>query len=150
MSQMSDLDDVLRRTRLLTDDHLYAFIRLPNSEFSATLTALSDLSAPFSVFIFDQHETTVVCPADGWLHVVDCCPSAVREGTDFRLITFDLVLPPTLIGYMARISAVLAAAQVPIFPFAAFSRDHILVPASQFQVAWDALTALTRSEGAGS
>jgi hypothetical protein len=43
---------------------------------------------------------------------------------------------------MAVLSNALAAAGVPIFPFAAYSRDHLLVPADQFDLALVTLEAM--------
>jgi hypothetical protein len=40
---------------------------------------------------------------------------------------------------MALVSSILEKAQVSIMPYAAFSRDHLLVPENLFQHAWDAL-----------
>ena len=62
--------------------------------------------------------------------------------SSYRLITFDLELEPTLTGFIARVAEVLAAANVPILPFAAFSRDHLLVPSDRFDAAWAALQKL--------
>jgi hypothetical protein len=50
-----------------------------------------------------------------------------------------------LIGFMALVSRFLAEAGVSILALSAFERDHILVPAAQFQTAWDVLrSAQTR------
>ncbi|MCL4248809.1 MAG: ACT domain-containing protein [Anaerolineae bacterium] len=133
------LEDALKRTTLYTDGGLYAFAQLPAEAVTDATHILAELPDPFSALLIDKDEITLVLPTHAWDTVAARVPGAVRERDDYRLITFDAVLPPTLIGYMAHISAALAAAGVPIFPFAAFSRDHLLVPASHFDQAWATL-----------
>jgi hypothetical protein len=58
------------------------------------------------------------------------------------VITFDIALEMSLVGFMARISQALADANVSILTFAAFTRDHILVPIDQFDIALAALEKL--------
>jgi hypothetical protein len=60
----------------------------------------------------------------------------------YRLITFDVVLAPTLVGFMAVVTEALAAKNVSVLPFAAYSRDHIFVSENDFKTAMDALESL--------
>lgn len=46
---------------------------------------------------------------------------------DYRLITFDMILPFNMVGFIAKISKSLAKAKIPIFVISAFSTDHILI-----------------------
>jgi uncharacterized protein len=45
----------------------------------------------------------------------------------WKIITFDMVLPFGLVGFMARVSGALAEAGISLFVISAFSTDHILV-----------------------
>lgn len=45
----------------------------------------------------------------------------------FRLITFDMILPFSMTGFISKISEKLAKAKIPIFVISAFSTDHILI-----------------------
>jgi hypothetical protein len=47
--------------------------------------------------------------------------------TDWRLLTFDVVLSFETIGFLAKVSGALADAKVPILIFSSFSTDHLLV-----------------------
>jgi len=138
MNQM--LADALKRTTLFTDGALYVFVLMPSGAVTDAANIIAELPDPFTALLIDKDEITLIVPLYAWEQVAARVPGATRAREDYRLITFDAVLPPTLIGYMARISAALAAAGVPIFPFAAYSRDHMLVPASQFDQAWATLT----------
>ena len=54
---------------------------------------------------------------------------------DYRLITFDVDLAPTLVGFMAFVTEKLATAQVSVLPFGAYSKDHIFVSTNDFEKA---------------
>ncbi len=132
----------LQQGKFITDDTLYSLIHLPPNAITAAAGVLAQLSEPFSTLIVDKDEVTLIIPADA---VEDFAARLLdhRLGdTDYRLITFDLELEPTLTGFMAAIAAALAQAGVPILPLSAFSRDHLLVPADGFDAAWQALQQL--------
>ena len=46
---------------------------------------------------------------------------------DLKILTFDMVLPFGLVGFLAKVSKVLADEKIPIFAISAYSTDHILV-----------------------
>ena len=45
----------------------------------------------------------------------------------YKLITFDMVLPFNLTGFLAKITTELAKEKIPIFAISAYSTDHILI-----------------------
>lgn len=45
----------------------------------------------------------------------------------FKLITFDMLLPFTMTGFISEISTALAKQKIPIFVISAFTTDHILI-----------------------
>jgi uncharacterized protein len=47
----------------------------------------------------------------------------------WRMITFDMILPFGLVGFMARISGALAKEGISIFAVSAYSTDHVFVKA---------------------
>lgn len=131
----------LQQVTLYSDEVLYILVSLPPNGVMAAAGIVAEIGEPFTALILDKDEVTLVIPADA---VTDFA-SRLRNhrlGGTYRLITFDIELEPTLTGFMARIAEVLAGATVPILPLAAFSRDHLLVPADRFDVAWAALQQL--------
>jgi hypothetical protein len=134
--------DAIQQMTLYTDEELYRFVRLPAQRVTAAAGVLAEIGAPFAALIVDKDEVSL------FLTDADLTDFAKRLGDTsvsahtYRLITFDLVLEEGMVGFMARISRALADADVSIMPFAAFSRDHVLVPAEQFDAAWAALQAL--------
>ena len=136
------LDAALKAAQLVTDDRLYRLIQLPRTAIMPAAGVISAFGEAFCAVIVDMHEVTLILPSDALPDFERRLPTRTVSETEYRLITFDAVLEPTLVGFMARVSAALAAAGIPIFPFAAYSRDHILVPAAQFEAAMDALRNL--------
>ena len=46
---------------------------------------------------------------------------------DWRRITFDMILPFTLIGFFSHVSGALAREGIPIFAISGYSTDHLFV-----------------------
>ena len=88
-------------------------------------------------------------PSSERLHTIACkllstllAPGDVNieiSSIDYRLITFDVDLAPTLVGFMAFITDKLANSQVSVLPFGAYSKDHIFVSTKDFEKAMDVL-----------
>jgi hypothetical protein len=53
----------------------------------------------------------------------------------WKVITFDMILPFGLIGFLARVSAALAKADISICALSSYSTDHILVKAENLKKA---------------
>lgn len=139
------VQQALQKAKLYTDGIDYSLIHLPPNGIMAAAGVLAQVGEPFGALIADKDEVTLVIPAE----LVTEFSGRLRDHQlgefQYRLITFDLELEPTLTGFVASVAAALAAAGVPILPLAAFSRDHLLVPAHQFAAAWDALEKLQQS-----
>lgn len=61
---------------------------------------------------------------------------------DYKIITFDMVLPFSLVGFMAKVSKALADEGISIFVISAYSTDHLLVREKDLPKAVDALENL--------
>jgi len=46
---------------------------------------------------------------------------------DWKILTFDMVSPFELVGFLAKVSKVLADEKIQIFAISAYSTDHILI-----------------------
>ena len=138
------VDDALRSATLYSDDITYIMLSLPASGIVAAAGVLAEVAEPFAALIADKDEVTLVLTEEEAVEFNRRLPGARKSVARYRLITFDVVLEPTLVGFMARVSNLLAAADVTIMPFAAFARDHLLVPESQYEQAMSALQAAQR------
>lgn len=65
---------------------------------------------------------------------------AIEKG--WKLLTFDMVLPFGLVGFLARVSKALADEGIAIFVLSAYSTDHILVKEYDCSMALKALRRL--------
>lgn len=72
--------------------------------------------------ITDKNETTVIIEQSKYND-----EDVIEIEKDWKILTFDMVLPFGLVGFLTKISKVLADENIPIFAISAFSTDHILV-----------------------
>ncbi|MCJ7487808.1 MAG: ACT domain-containing protein, partial [Candidatus Aminicenantes bacterium] len=64
---------------------------------------------------------------------------------DWRMITFDMVLPLSLVGFFASVSGALADAGVNIFAISAYTTDHVFVKNQKLDIAIKTLEKLGMS-----
>jgi hypothetical protein len=63
----------------------------------------------------------------------------------WRMITFDMVLPLSLVGFFAAVSGALAEAGVNLFTISAYTTDHVFVKDQKLDIAIRALEKLGMS-----
>ncbi|MAS34190.1 MAG: hypothetical protein CL610_09290 [Anaerolineaceae bacterium] len=136
------VEQVLAQAVFYSDDQLYDLIQLPAKAIMAAAGVMAEIGEPFGALIVDKDEVSLIIPAEAWDDFQGRLPGSQAGSTQYRLITFDVVLEPDLVGFMALISRALADAQISILTYAAFSRDHFLVPVDQFNLALQALETL--------
>lgn len=82
-------------------------------------------SAPF-MLLRDEHEVTLLLDETDWRTVRHALRDARVEG-NFRLLTFDIKLDWNVVGFVARVTEILADAGISCGALSAFSRDHLLI-----------------------
>lgn len=102
----------------------------------AVVKASGDSADAFAV-IRDGRETTWVIEES---RLGPSSPLALEPG--WRLVTFDMVLPFGLVGFLAEVAGALAKAGVSLFALSAYSTDHILVKEIDLEKAVKALKGL--------
>ena len=141
------LQQALQNARFYSDGQLYQFVRLPANGITMAAGIVAEAGIPFCALLVDKDEVTLMLPQD----VCQEFGRRLRHGTVsnafYRLITLDVVLDAQLVGLMALISKALAEADISMMPFAAFSRDHVFVPAADFEKAVAALETLQQGAG---
>jgi len=138
---MQTVESVLAQGQFLLDEGVYRVIQLPARAIIAAAGVIAEVGQPFSVLMADADEVTLILDDEAYEEYKGRLIGHTIEPTSYRLITLDLPLEPTLTGLMAQLAQALAEAGIPILPYAAYSRDHILVPAEKAQ---EALAALNR------
>ena len=61
---------------------------------------------------------------------------------DWKILTFDMILPFGLVGFLAKISKVLADAGIRIFVISSFSTDNVLIKEKNIKKAMNKLKSL--------
>lgn len=95
------------------------------------------MTAPFMIFM-DGHEVTLMLDDADLVNIRPGLTEAKIERA-YRLLTFDIVLDHSVVGFMAEIARILAEAEVSILPISAYSRDSILIKQNQLATALRAL-----------
>jgi hypothetical protein len=132
----------LKQAQLYSDGIDYLVIKLPARAITVAAGIIAEIGEAFCALIVDKDEVSLIIPAEAIEDFANRLKDHRTSPMLYRLITFDLELDFDIFGFMAEVSQVLAEAKVPILPIAAFSRDHILVPSSQFDIALKALQKL--------
>ena len=72
--------------------------------------------------IIDKNEITVIIEQSKYDE-----ENVIEIEKGWKLLTFDMILPFKLVGFLARVSKVFSDEKISIFAISAYSTDHILV-----------------------
>ena len=131
---------ILSETRILVHPETFTLVSIDRKEEERARLLLQDLEA-FSSVTFDHAEVSLVLRFDKWAEIRGDFRDFKEEGP-YRLITFDIVLDLSIVGFMAVVSARLAEAGVSIYALSTFLKDHILVKSGDAEKAVDVLRGL--------
>ena len=81
--------------------------------------------SPFLIFR-DGREVTLLLDDSDYQRIRHLVRDAKIE-SGFRLVTLDIELPWNVVGYLARVTEILAASGIPVGALSSFSRDHLLI-----------------------
>ncbi|PJF32459.1 MAG: hypothetical protein CUN52_01570 [Phototrophicales bacterium] len=136
------MNDLFKQMNLYTDEADYVLLKFPPTGITVAAGILAQIGDPFGAIIVDKDEVTLVIPVDVMDDFAKRLYDVQKSPDAYRLITLDIVLDFSVVGFMAGISRLLADANISILPFAAFSRDHLLVKKADFDKAWGILSGL--------
>lgn len=120
--------ELLRRSRVEVSPETFFLISLSHVQWTKLLEnpELSPrMTSPFMIFR-DTYEVTLLLDEIDYGTIRHAMRDAKVQG-GFRLLTFDVVMDFTVVGFMAEVSRILAAVGISIVAVSAFSRDHILI-----------------------
>jgi len=83
------------------------------------------MTTPFMI-LMDKDEVTLMLDETD-LRRAEPFMGLARIERGYRLLTFDIELELTVVGFFAEVSRILAEAEIPILALSAFSRDHLLI-----------------------
>jgi len=120
--------ELLRQTRVEVAPATYVIVGIGFKDWQRIL-GNPELSprddAPFMI-LRDAHEVTMIIAEDDWQRIRHQIRDA-RSEAGYRLVTLDIELPWTTVGYLARITELLAAENISVGALSSFSRDHLLI-----------------------
>ena len=125
---MMNVADLLRKTRVEVAPEIFSLISLRHETWLKLLEnpELSPrMSAPFMIFR-DKFETTLLLDEVDFAAIRGALGDAKIE-RGFRLLTFDIELDFSVVGFLSEIAKILSAAEISIVALSAFSRDHLLI-----------------------
>ena len=137
---MPDASELLRRARVEVAPQTFVLVGMRDEEWRRLLEnpELSPRAESVFMLLRDGREVTMLCEEEDWRTMRHAARDAKVEG-DFRLLTFDIELAWDVVGFLARVAEILAAAGVAVGALSAFSRDHLLVKQADLPKALRAL-----------
>lgn len=132
----SKVSEILRRARVEVQPETFYLVALAHAAWLKLLEnpELSPrMTAPFMIFR-DRWETTLLLDETDFQTVRHAVRDAKTEG-NFRLLSFDIELDFSVVGFLAEVARILAEQQISIVAVSSFSRDHILIKQSDLSKA---------------
>ncbi len=124
----SKVYELLKRTKIEVAPETFTIVSLTHQNWLKLLEnpELSPrMTAPFMIFR-DGWEVTMLLDETDFSPIRYQIRDAKTAG-NYRLLSFDVELDFTVVGFLAEVAGILAAADVSIIALSAFSRDHLLI-----------------------
>ena len=122
---MINLENYFKNGKIYLWKETFAIIKAKKSNFNAFAN------------IIDKNEITVII--DQLKYIPE---NVIEVEKDWKILTFDMVLPFELVGFLAKVTKVLTDEKISIFAISAYSTDHILVKKKDLKRAKEKLKEL--------
>ena len=124
----ASVEELLRQAKVEVSPATFYLVGMRHEDW-ARLLENPELSprgtAPF-MLLRDEHEVTLLLDETDWRTMRHAVRDARVEG-GFRLLTFNIELDWKVVGFLARVTEILANAGISCGALSAFSRDHMLI-----------------------
>ena len=126
--QAAEVAELLRRTRVEIAPATFFLVGMRHEDWTRLLEnpELSPRPGVPFMLLRDDREVTLLLEEEDWRTMRYAAREARVEG-GFRLVTLDVELAWNVVGYLARVTELLAAAGIPVGAVSAFTRDHLLI-----------------------
>ncbi len=127
-TEPKEIFELIKKTRVEVAPETFFLVSLTQENWQKLLEnpELSPrMTAPFMIFK-DKFEVTLLLDEIDFGTIRHAIRDAKIE-KNFRLLTFDLVMDFSVVGFLAEVARILAEAEIPIIALSAFSRDHLLI-----------------------
>lgn len=125
MEPSPEMRPVFASTVVKTHPDDYVVVSIDRAEETEAREAFKGLQ-PWGSVTYDHMEVSVVLRESEWVRLRDRFTAYRVEGP-YTLITFDIVLDLSLVGFLSVVSSVLADEGVSVYALSTYLRDHILV-----------------------
>lgn len=132
--------ELLKKTQVEVSPETYTYVSLRHEDWRRLLEnpELSPrMTTPFMIFQ-DKWEVTLLLDETDFNTMRYAARDAKIE-RGFRLLSFNIELDFSVVGFMAEVSRILAEAGISIIALSAFSRDHLLIKQGDLAKALKAL-----------
>ena len=121
-------NELLSRAKVEVSPETFVVVGMRHEDWRRLLEnpELSPRAESNFMLLRDPFEVTLLLEESDWRAMRHAARDARVEG-DFRLVTLDVELPWNVVGFLARVTEVLAAEGVSVGALSAFSRDHLLI-----------------------
>lgn len=128
MMKTSTAEELLRRTKVEVAPETFVVVGVSHDDWRRLLENPELSPRPEAVFMLlrDAREVTLLLEEEDWRTMRHAAREA-RVEAGFRLLTLNVELEWTVVGYLARVTGLLAAAGVSVGALSAFTRDHLLI-----------------------
>jgi hypothetical protein len=120
--------EILAKTRVEVAPETFTLVSLKNEDWLKLLENPEHsprMTAPFMIFKDRWEVTLLVDEIDFETMRIGLREAKIEKG--FRLLSFDIELDFSVVGFLAFVAEKLAAAGISIVALSAFSRDHLLI-----------------------
>jgi hypothetical protein len=140
MSTEAPASRLIRETKVEVAPATYFLVGMSHEDWRRLLEnpELSPRASEPFMILRDPHEVTMLLDEVDWRAMRHAVRDA-RVQPEIRLLTLDIELGWDVIGYLAKVTSILAEAGVSVGALSAFSRDHLLVRQRDLPAALKAL-----------
>jgi uncharacterized protein len=123
-----DAAELLRRARVEVAPATFVLVGLRHEDWKRLLEnpELSPRAESNFMLLRDPFEVTLLLEEQDWRAMRHAARDAKAEG-GFRLLTLDIELSWNVVGFLARVTEILAGEGITVGALSAFSRDHLLI-----------------------
>ena len=120
--------ELLRRTKVEVAPATFVVVGIRHEDWTRLLEnpELSPRAQSTFMLLRDPVEVTLLLEDEDWRAMRHAARDARVEG-GFRLVTLDIELAWNVVGFLARVTEILAGAGISVGALSAFSRDHLLI-----------------------
>jgi hypothetical protein len=124
----ASVSELLSRAKVSVAPETFVVVGMRHEDWRRLLENPELSPRPESIFMLlrDAFEVTLVLEDADWRAMRHAARDARVEG-GFRFVTLDVELEWNVVGFLARVTEILAAASVSVGALSSYTRDHLLI-----------------------